>query len=159
MSIELNLEQNPAIADRVNIASDQWQQWFQVWAQQLVPDHAYEMTVRLTDDQEMQTLNAQYRQQDRPTDVLAFAALEVDIPQIHNEDISEPTYLGDVVISVPTAMRQAAEQGHAPQWEIAWLATHGLLHLLGWDHPDEPSLERMLAQQEVLMHSLSPIKL
>jgi probable rRNA maturation factor len=60
-------------------------------------------------------------------------------------------YLGDIVISVETAYRQAQQQGHSLQTELAWLATHGLLHLLGWDHPDEESLQGMLYQQETLL--------
>jgi probable rRNA maturation factor len=62
-----------------------------------------------------------------------------------------PLYLGDVVISVDTAHRQAQQQGHSLKTELAWLATHGLLHLLGWDHPDEESLMEMLNQQETLL--------
>ncbi len=65
-----------------------------------------------------------------------------------------PLYLGDIVISVDTANRQATEQGHPLQTELAWLATHGLLHLLGWDHPDETSLLQMLERQAVLLQQI-----
>jgi probable rRNA maturation factor len=65
-----------------------------------------------------------------------------------------PLYLGDVVISVDTADRQAQEQGHSLETELAWLATHGLLHLLGWDHPDEESLIGMLNQQKTLLQKV-----
>jgi probable rRNA maturation factor len=68
--------------------------------------------------------------------------------------LSVPLYLGDVVISVDTAHQQAQQQGHSLQTELAWLATHGLLHLLGWDHPDEESLLEMLNQQETLLQSV-----
>ena len=143
------------------ISEATWEQWFQNWLEALtqvkattqIPlasDQAYELSLRLTDDGEIHTLNAQYRQIDRPTDVLAFAALEVDVPYFE-EMRSLPLYLGDIVISVETAQRQAQQQGHSLVQELAWLAAHGLLHLVGWDHPDEESLTQMLSQQETLL--------
>ena len=144
-----------------SIPLEKWEAWFQDWLEALSQieqeeqislnlDQAYELSLRLTDDAEIQALNAQYRQMDKPTDVLAFAALEVDSPQ-SEEMRSLPLYLGDIVISVETAQRQAAEQGHDLSYELAWLAAHGLLHLLGWDHPDDDRLMRMLSQQEALL--------
>ena len=67
---------------------------------------------------------------------------------------SLPLYLGDIVISVDTAHRQAQQQGHPLKTELAWLAAHGFLHLLGWDHPDEDSLNSMLNQQEMLLQTI-----
>jgi probable rRNA maturation factor len=64
---------------------------------------------------------------------------------------SLPLYLGDIVISLDTAQRQAETQSHPLEVELAWLAAHGLLHLLGWDHPDDASLTRMLNQQQALL--------
>ncbi len=141
------------------ISTSTWENWFDKWLEtmkpELPPANAYELTLRLTDDSEIQTLNAQYRHKNQPTDVLAFAALEVDSPQLPPEmQLSVPLYLGDVVISVDTAHQQAQQQGHSLQTELAWLATHGLLHLLGWDHPDEESLLEMLNQQETLLQSV-----
>jgi probable rRNA maturation factor len=84
--------------------------------------------------------------------VLAFAALEVNFPQLPEEFSElEPLYLGDIIISVETAQRQSEQQNHSLDKELVWLAAHGFLHLLGWDHPDEESLLKMLAQQEVLL--------
>jgi probable rRNA maturation factor len=161
LSIYLHLERSPTVSELDPISGQDWQQWFQVWLQHLQADRAYdrdrdyEIALRLTSDDEIQSLNAQYRQQDRPTDVLAFAALEADIPELPpNLAIAvelEPIYLGDIVISAPTALAQSRERGHSLRYELAWLAAHGLLHLLGWDHPDESSLEKMLAQQEALL--------
>ena len=146
----------------VRISSSQWQAWLEQWLeimQEELPEAiAYELSLRLTTDQEIQQLNHQYRQKDQPTDVLAFAALEADYPlmigEMTAEMAAEPVYLGDVVISVDTAQRQAIDREHSLELELAWLATHGLLHLLGWDHPDDESLEIMLKQQEVLLHSV-----
>lgn len=67
---------------------------------------------------------------------------------------AEPLELGDIVISVETAARQAGEHGHDLARELLFLASHGLLHLLGWDHPDEASLAAMLARQEALLASV-----
>ena len=132
-----------------------WEKWFECWItdlkSQLPAANTYELSLRLTNDAEIKVLNHQYRQQDKPTDVLAFAALEADFPMNEEMRSQMPLYLGDIVISVDTANRQATEQGHPLQTELAWLATHGLLHLLGWDHPDETTLLQMLEQQAVLL--------
>lgn len=138
------------------ISSDTWERWFYQWIEFLKPHippaSTYELSLRLTEDSEIQILNAQYRHKNQPTDVLSFAALEVDSPKLPPEvQLFVPLYLGDLVISVETAYRQAKEQGHSLQTELAWLATHGLLHLLGWDHPDEESLVRMLNHQQTLL--------
>jgi probable rRNA maturation factor len=63
-------------------------------------------------------------------------------------------YLGDIVISIETARQQAQQQEHPLPTELAWLAAHGLLHLLGWDHPDEESLSQMLKQQVILLKTI-----
>ncbi|MGG6292905.1 rRNA maturation RNase YbeY [Leptolyngbya sp. AN02str] len=132
-----------------------WETWFAEWLQALEPTLSpigqYELSLQITTDAEIQALNAQYRAKDQPTDVLAFAALETNTP-LPEEMLAEiPLYLGDIVISVETAERQAQERSHRLLEELAWLASHGLLHLLGWDHPDEPSLLSMLQQQSLLL--------
>lgn len=133
----------------------QYQSWLQSWLQalnpQLSPINAYEVSLRLTDDAEIQQLNTDYRQQAKPTDVLSFAALETDMPGADVLHQEQPLYLGDIIISVETAARQAPASDHSLPQEIAWLSAHGLLHLLGWDHPDEASLERMLEKQTQLL--------
>jgi probable rRNA maturation factor len=136
-----------------------WQNWFQIWLEILDPNlgqnRSYELSLRLTDDLEMQGLNAQFRDKNQPTDVLAFAALEIEVPQPSEAQLeSEPLYLGDIVISVETATRQSQQQKHSLETELAWLASHGLLHLLGWDHPNEESLIAMLYQQESLLKAI-----
>ncbi|MEB3360350.1 MAG: rRNA maturation RNase YbeY [Synechococcales bacterium] len=139
------------------IPPESWQQWFHRWLEvinpALSPIHAYELSLCLTSDEGIRALNAQYRNLEQPTDVLAFAALEGNFPATDEAD-EYPLYLGDIVISTETAQRQAQERGHSYRWELAWLAAHGLLHLLGWDHPDEASLERMLNQQDHLLSQI-----
>ena len=138
------------------ISESTWKSWFGQWVEILKSDlpiaPSYEIGLRLTNDAEIQQLNSQYRQQDKPTDVLAFAALEADLPQSPEMLASLPLYLGDIIISIDTAQGQAQQQGHTLPTELAWLAAHGLLHLLGWDHPDEESLTEMLNQQVILLN-------
>lgn len=140
------------------IAIETWQEWFGIWLQKLENElpsaPGYELSIRFSDDREIQTLNAQYRHQDKPTDVLSFCALELECPQPNPLFDEIPLYLGDIIISVDTALRQAQQQAHSLTTELAWLAAHGLLHLLGWDHPDEDSLTRMLEEQETLLNAV-----
>lgn len=130
-----------------------WQNWFNLWLESLQSEltvaNGYELSLRLTSDRAIQTFNSQYRHQDQPTDVLAFAAIETDFPIPIDSD--EPLYLGDIIISLDTAARQAQAQQHSLLIELAYLASHGLLHLLGWDHPDRSSLAAMLEKQENLL--------
>ena len=103
--------------------------------------------LQFTGDEEIAELNGRWRGLPQPTDVLSFAALESEMPLQQTTTLE----LGDIVVSVPTAARQALEQGHSLEQELQWLVSHGLLHLLGWDHPDEPTLNAMIACQERLL--------
>ena len=76
----------------------------------------------IADDRELRRLNREFRQQDYPTDVLSFSALQAD------------GFLGEIAISFERALQQAAERGHSPGSEIRILMLHGVLHLLGMDH-------------------------
>ena len=105
------------------------------------------LSLRFTDDTNIAALNSTWRQKTGPTDVLSFAALDDAGDWMEGPSIE----LGDIVVSLETARRQAQEQGHSLQQELRWLVSHGLLHLLGWDHPDEKSLATMLALQERLL--------
>lgn len=156
--VTLNL-QDAFFADGESNCIEQipWEQWLQTWLTAAQTDlpvaNGYEITLRFTNDREIQALNHQYRQINQPTDVLAFAALEIDFPNpVMDMLLDEPLYLGDIVISVDTATKQAQERGYALTRELAWLAAHGLLHLLGWDHPDDASLAKMLSKQETFLN-------
>ena len=108
---------------------------------------AFSLGLQLTDDATIAELNGTWRQKDQPTDVLSFAALD-DAPPLTDDPCLE---LGDIIVSVPTARRQAIEHGHDLLWELRWLVSHGFLHLLGWDHPDDESLAAMVRCQEQLL--------
>ena len=128
---------------------------------------AYSLGLSLVSDAEIAELNQDWRQKQGPTDVLAFAAQEtmddddgtafapMPLPPEFSDDDSdlgpEALELGDIVISIETAARQAPDHGHSLARELQFLASHGLLHLLGWDHPDDASLQAMLARQDQLL--------
>lgn len=98
----------------------------------------------------MRSLNRRYRGKDRTTDVLSFALREGMFPHI------QPTVLGDIVISVPAASRQATEAGHPLSREIERLLVHGLLHLLGYNHERGPHEARRMQRKELqLLKGLS----
>ena len=111
-----------------------------------VPDA--ELSVLLCDDAFILPLNRDYRGKDRPTDVLSFSQREGE-----DGDPEDPV-LGDVVISVETAGRQAAERGHALEHELRVLLVHGVLHLLGYDHEVDEEAEEMEALERDLLSRL-----
>lgn len=137
------------------------------------------LTLVVTDDAAIQDLNKRYRQQDKPTDVLSFPLLDkplVDAPadQVWSsgEDQTgkageaiedEPAFitpselatnLGDIVISWPTVVRQAAEAGHAPLYELLYLFAHGILHLVGYDDATEAGYTAMVNLQRVALENM-----
>ena len=103
-----------------------------------------ELSVLLCDDETIHALNRDYRGMDKPTDVLSFSMREGEFGELH------PELLGDVVISLETARRQAAEHGRTIAQEVTYLLAHGLLHLLGYDHVSPAEDRRMRARADVL---------
>ena len=109
-----------------------------------------EWSLTFVDDAAIHQLNRDYRGVDRPTDVLSFALEEAESPK--GLPKGAPRMLGDVVIAVPTAVRQAEERGHAVEAELGLLMIHGLLHLLGLDHDTaEAKAEMWRHQAEMLV--------
>jgi probable rRNA maturation factor len=108
-----------------------------------------ELSIALVGDDEIRRLNASYRNVDSPTDVLAFSMREGADLSVH------PDLLGDVVISLDTAARQAERRGVALATEVRVLLVHGILHLLGYDHERSPAeARRMFRQQRRLLARL-----
>ena len=97
-----------------------------------------EVSVKLTDDAEVQSLNARYRGQNKPTNVLSFPA-DMDGP--HPPD--SPVFLGDIVLAYETLLREADETGKNPTDHLTHLVIHGLLHLMGYDHEQDVDAHRM----------------
>jgi len=115
-----------------------------------------EISVLLTDDKEIAGLNEEYRDTKGPTDVLSFSQVEGD--EDFAPDVDEHL-LGDVVISVETAKRQAEEAGKSIEEEVDMLLTHGILHLLGYDHAEPEEAEKMFARQAELLNMFKVEKL
>lgn len=105
-------------------------------------DEPVEVHLRLTDDAEIRELNRRFRGKDRPTNVLAFPV---------DERWDGARYLGDIVISVPTARCEAAEYRVSGGDYLARLALHGLLHLTGYDHHTKAETRRMEARERAVL--------
>lgn len=112
------------------------------------PTVPIELSVVITDDEEMRRLNRTYRKMDASTDVLAFSM---------GETLEGTLYLGDIVLSYPRAVEQAEEYGHTPQAELNLLTVHGVLHLLGYDHKTKEGEREMWSLQEHALAQLSPL--
>jgi len=111
------------------------------------------LAIIVIDDDEIRQMNHQFLGIDEPTDVLSFPDEADDFVQ----GMSEEQLLGDIAISLPTAVRQAEAAGHPLNSELAHLLTHGILHLCGYDHVDNPEEEaRMRSREE---HYLGDLRL
>lgn len=115
--------------------------------------------ITLVNDPRIRELNKEFRQIDSPTDVLSFPILEMKegVPAYEEGDFDRDTgllLLGDVVISLETAGRQALEYGHPFERELAFLTSHGVFHLLGFDHIEEGEAGRMFENQEKVLEKL-----
>lgn len=106
-----------------------------------------DLSIVLTDDKKLRGLNRDYLGIDSPTDVLSFPASESD-PE------TGARYLGDILISVPRAAKQAKAAGHDIQAEVQLLVVHGILHLLGHDHAQAEEKTRMWAAQAGVLERL-----
>jgi probable rRNA maturation factor len=106
---------------------------------------AAEVSIRLTDDEEVRTLNRDYRHKDKPTNVLSFPMVQRDlIDGLANSDDGE-VLLGDIVLAAGVCAREADEKGVAMEIHATHLIVHGLLHLLGYDHEGDAEAEAMEA--------------
>ncbi|HEY4566832.1 rRNA maturation RNase YbeY [Planococcaceae bacterium Storch 2/2-2] len=117
-------------------------------------DGSYELSVTFMTDEMIQVYNRDYRGIDRPTDVISFALEdevegEVDIIG----DIPLPVALGDLLISIDTMKRQAVEYGHSETRELGFLAVHGFLHLLGYDHETKEEETIMFGKQNRVLEA------
>ena len=101
-----------------------------------------EFSILFVNDQEIERLNKIYRGVERPTDVLSFSQREGDFSEIN------PQILGDIVISIDTASRQAKDKGHSLEEEIYILIVHGFLHLIGYDHERSPEYAKKMKEKE-----------
>lgn len=112
-----------------------------------------EVDITIVDNEEIHQLNRDYRGVDRPTDVLSFALDEGDEePEIIGDEAEH--LLGDIIISAPIAKAQGEEFGHGLNREMTYLAVHGILHLLGYDHMEEEDKKIMRKQEEEVLREM-----
>jgi probable rRNA maturation factor len=117
-------------------------------------DPDLELSILLTSDDGIRPMNRDYRGKDKPTDVLSFGQ-GFFRQGTRAESGGLANILGDVVISVETARRQADERGHSIEREMRVLVVHGIVHLLGWDHEDDAEAEQMEAIERDLLARVS----
>lgn len=116
-------------------------------------DRSAEVSVSFVDNNEIRRLNRLYRDKDKPTDVLSFPLGENGVYDINNE--TGAVLLGDVVISIETAIKQAKMYNHSLEREVGFLTVHSMLHLLGYDHETSPlEAERMHEKEEMVLERL-----
>ncbi len=127
-----------------------------------------EVNLTLTDNDGIWTINREHRQIDRPTDVLSFPMLSYETPgdfsflEDENEDDFNPdtgeALLGDIVISVDKVREQAAAYGHSEEREFAFLITHSMLHLFGYDHMEPEDAKVMEEKQRQILEALQILR-
>lgn len=112
-----------------------------------------EVSVTFVDNERIKEINREYRDKDQPTDVISFAMEEMGEGEIAiiGEDI--PKVLGDIIISIPRAKEQAKDYGHSFARELGFLAVHGFLHLLGYDHMTKEDEEKMFSRQKEILEA------
>ncbi|MGI6778671.1 MAG: rRNA maturation RNase YbeY [Acetivibrionales bacterium] len=119
----------------------------------------YEVSIYLTDDRRIKEINMEQRSINRPTDVLSFPIVDMVEGKLGSylgdmDMESRQLLLGDIVISLETAARQAEEYGHTFERELAFLVCHGIFHLLGYDHQDDIQERKMILRQENVLSGL-----
>ena len=115
-----------------------------------LPGDRLEVSLVLTDDAQVQELNRDYRSQDKPTNVLSFAALDADSPIPPDG----PILLGDVIIARETCLREAEEENKKVLHHLSHLVVHGVLHLLGYDHNEDDEAEEMESLERSILAGL-----
>ena len=109
-------------------------------------EHDAEVSVSFVDNKEIRQLNKLYRNKDKSTDVLSFPLGENDVYDVNNE--TGAYLLGDVVISIETAIKQAKMYNHTLEREVGFLTVHSMLHLLGYDHETSPIDAAQMREKE-----------
>ena len=117
-------------------------------------DETWTLGLLITDDESIRRLNAQYRGEDSVTDVLAFASGKD--PDGFVSSPCAPPHLGDIAVSYPRAVAQAAEYGHSTAEELDRLVVHGVLHLLGYDDQTRVQRKAMWTRQEAVVCTFHP---
>lgn len=112
-----------------------------------------ELSVTFVTNERIQEVNREYRDKDQPTDVISFALEEQGEGEIEIIGLDQPRMLGDIIISIPRAKEQAEDYGHSFMRELGFLAVHGFLHLLGYDHMTEEDEKEMFTKQKEILNN------
>jgi probable rRNA maturation factor len=110
-----------------------------------------EVSVTIVTKERIQEINSEYRQKDAVTDVISFAMEEMGEDETEIIGGEETRFLGDIIICLDVAKEQAEEYGHSIEREMGFLAVHGFLHLLGYDHMNEADEKAMFGRQEEIL--------
>lgn len=110
-----------------------------------------ELSVSFVDNARIQEINKEFRQKDAATDVISFAMEEMGEDELAIVGADTPRVLGDIIISIERTKEQAAEYGHSFDRELGFLALHGFLHLLGYDHMTEEDESVMFTKQKDIL--------
>lgn len=113
-----------------------------------------EVSVTFVTNEMIRDINREYRGKDQPTDVISFAMEELGEGETAIIGSQEPRMLGDIIISLDRTKEQAEDFGHSFERELGFLAVHGFLHLLGYDHMTEEDEKKMFSRQEEILVSL-----
>jgi probable rRNA maturation factor len=117
-------------------------------------DTYYEVSVVFVTNEKIKEINREYRNKDAVTDVISFALMDEEefIQEV------EITTLGDIFISIDRAVEQASDYGHSIEREMGFLACHGLLHLLGYDHMEQSEEQEMFQKQEQILNQINLVR-
>ncbi|THE15424.1 rRNA maturation RNase YbeY [Bacillus timonensis] len=112
-----------------------------------------EVSITFVDNDRIQEINREYRDKDQPTDVISFAMEEMGEGEIAIIGDDIPKLLGDIIISIPRTREQAEDYGHSFARELGFLAVHGFLHLLGYDHMTKEDESKMFSRQKEILEA------
>ncbi|SOC20866.1 probable rRNA maturation factor [Ureibacillus xyleni] len=112
-----------------------------------------EVSITFVTNEAIHEINREYRQKDQPTDVISFALEELGEGEIEIVGEDLPRILGDIIISIDRTREQAQEYGHTFERELGFLAVHGFLHLLGYDHMTPDDEKTMFGKQDEILSS------
>lgn len=145
------------LMDETNTLSEQTielvEKVLQFAADQQAVKNGSEVSVTFVTNDAIQEINRTYRDKDVPTDVISFAMEEMGEGEIEIKNADIPTLLGDIIISVERASEQAASYGHTFERELCFLAVHGFLHILGYDHGTREEEQEMFGLQETILQA------
>ncbi len=110
-----------------------------------------ELSVTFVTNDRIQEINREYRDKDKPTDVISFAMEELGEGETEIAGEGIPRVLGDIIISIQRTEEQAGEYGHSFERELGFLAVHGFLHLLGYDHETDEEEREMFGRQKDIL--------